>query len=173
MMDAGHAAAPSISLRALRADDDAFLRRVYAGTRIDELAPLGWGEMQVDAFLRMQYDAQHADYWHNYDTSRFAVVVHDGVDVGRLYVERRPHALAIIDIALLPEHRGKGIGSILLARLADEADEHDLTTNIHVERENPAQRLYLRFGFEFRDDVGPIYRYMERPPQARRTNKAA
>ncbi|MBA8886907.1 ribosomal protein S18 acetylase RimI-like enzyme [Dokdonella fugitiva] len=164
---------PDLALRDLRPDDDAFLYRVYAGTRLEELAPLGWGDAQQDAFLRMQHEAQRTDYWRNYDTTRFQVVTCDGRDVGRLYVERRPGALDIIDIALLPEHRGRGIGTRLLDALAREADAHALTMRIHVEHANPAQHLYLRHGFEFHGDAGPIYRLMERRPRAQHAERAA
>lgn len=164
---------PDPVLRELRTDDDALLYRIYAGTRIEELAPLGWSEAQLESFLRMQHVAQHTDYWRNYDTSRFRVVTCDGQDVGRLYVERRPGALDIIDIALLPEHRGRGIGTRLLEALACEADADALTMQIHVEHANPAQRLYLRHGFEFVDEGGPVYRLMERRPRAPRAEKAA
>lgn len=161
-------------MRDLRDDDDGFLYRVYAGTRIEELAPLGWAEAQVEAFLRMQYTAQRTDYWRNYDTSRFHVVTCNGVDVGRLYVERNADELRIIDIALLAGHRGRGIGSVLISRLLSEADDAGLPLRIHVEYNNPAQRLYLRHGFAFCGDAGDsIYRLMERLPRTRDASRAA
>jgi GNAT superfamily N-acetyltransferase len=163
-----------IALRELRADDDDFLYRVYAGTRTEELAPLGWSEAQSDAFLRMQHQAQRSDYWRNYDTARFHVVTCDGVDAGRLYVERRDDELCIVDIALLAPWRGRGIGTQLLAELAREADTDALTMHIHVEYNNPAQHLYLRHGFVFCDEAaGSIYRLMERLPRALDASQAA
>lgn len=163
-----------IALRDLRADDDEFLYRVYAGTRTEELAPLDWNEAQVEAFLRMQHAAQRSDYWRNYDTTRFHVITCDGVDAGRLYVQRRGDELCIVDIALLAPFRGRGIGSVLLSGLQAEADEHELVMRIHVEHGNPAQRLYLRHGFVFCDEAGDsIYRLMERLPRTRGASRAA
>ncbi|WP_395684404.1 GNAT family N-acetyltransferase [Dokdonella sp.] len=163
-----------IALRDLRADDDDFLYRVYAGTRVEELAPLGWNEAQVEAFLRMQHSAQRRDYWLNYDTTRFHVITCDGVDAGRLYVQRRDDELCIVDIALLAKFRGRGIGSLLLSQLEAEADEDHLVVRIHVEHGNPAQRLYLRHGFVFCDEAGgSIYRLMERLPRDRDASRAA
>ncbi|HEU4612086.1 MAG TPA: GNAT family N-acetyltransferase [Kofleriaceae bacterium] len=163
----------AVALRDVRDDDDEFLYRVYAGTRIEELAPLGWSAEQVEAFLRMQHAAQRSDYWRNYDTTRFHVVTCDGDDAGRLYVERRSDELRIIDIALLPGHRGRGIGTVLLAQLAAEADEAGLAMRIHVERDNPARHLYLRFGFACCAETGSIYRLMERLPRTRDASRAA
>lgn len=161
-----HCPAEIIALRPIEAQDNAFLRSVYASTRADELAPLGWAQSQVDAFLDMQFEAQRQDYWKNYDTARFCIVSVDGVDAGRLYVERRATEMSIVDIALLPPFRGRGVGGELLARLLVEADAACLPLRIHVEFNNPAQRLYLRCGFAFCGEPVGIYRMMERSPQA-------
>jgi ribosomal protein S18 acetylase RimI-like enzyme len=163
----------NVALRELRPDDGALLCRIYASTRLEELAPLGWSDEQIDAFLRMQYEAQRQDYWSNYDTSRFNVITCDGVDAGRLYVERRDKELSIIDIALLPEFRNLGIGELLITQLFDEADANDLAVRIHVEHENRAQHFYLRLGFAFCGEAGPIYRLMERLPRAPHAVQAA
>ncbi len=161
-------------MRALRDDDDDFLFRVYAGTRTEELAPLDWSDEQVEAFLRMQHVAQRSDYWRNYDTSRFHIITCDGVDAGRLYVERRDDGLHIVDIALLAPYRGRGIGTQLLTMLAREADTDGLAMRIHVEYNNPAQHLYLRHGFVFCDEAAAsIYRLMERLPRIQGASRAA
>jgi len=159
-------AARDVGLRTLREGDDAFLRRVYASTRAEELAPLGWSEAQLDAFIDMQHAAQSREYWRHYDTSRFAIVTCGGEDVGRLYVERRADELRIVDIALLPPWRGQGIGGFLIGRLFEEADAAGLPVRIHVEHGNPAQRLYLRLGFAFRGPPVGIHYLMERAPRA-------
>lgn len=152
-----------IALRALCEGDAAFLREVYAGTRADELAPLGWSQQQIDAFIDMQFEAQRRDYGRNYDSARFHIVTFAGVDAGRLYVERRPHELRVIDIALLASFRNRGIATKLFGDLFDEADRDGLAVSIHVEHANPAQRLYQRLGFVFRDEPGGMYRLMQRP----------
>ncbi|MEO7063059.1 MAG: GNAT family N-acetyltransferase [Dokdonella sp.] len=154
-----------IGLRAISAADEPLLHRVYSSTRSDELAPLGWSEGQIEAFIAMQFEAQRRDYWHNYDTSRFQIVTCDGVDVGRLYVERRADELRVVDIALLPPFRRRGIGASLFACLFDEADAAAIPVRIHVEHENPAQHLYQRLGFAFCGEPGPVYRLMERSPR--------
>jgi GNAT superfamily N-acetyltransferase len=159
--------ARTIALRPIEACDAAFLRSVYASTRVEELAPLGLNQTQVDAFLDMQFEAQRQDYWRNYDTARFCIVTCDGVDAGRLYVERHADELRVIDIALLPPFRGRGIGGGLLTQLFVEADAASLLVCIHVEYNNPAQRLYLRLGFAFCGEPIGVYRKMQRLPQGR------
>ena len=77
--------------------------------------------------------------------------------IGRLYVDRRTEEIRIIDIALLPEYRGKGVGSKLIRALLDEAEQERMPVRIHVERFNPALRLYRRLGFKVVEDEGVYY----------------
>jgi imidazolonepropionase-like amidohydrolase len=53
----------------------------------------------------------------------------------------------------------------LIARLLAEATAAGLPVTIHVERENPALRLYARLGFRLAEDKG-VYLFLERPPAA-------
>ena len=123
-----------------------------------------WDDAQKDAFLRAQFDAQDAWWRENYKGASFDVVVVDGEPAGRLYVHRGASELRIVDIALLPEHRGSGIGTALLDNLLAEADAAGKSVTIHVERMNPALRLYERLGFALAEDKG-VYLFLERPPR--------
>ena len=152
----------TIQLHPITPDDREFLYQVYASTRYEELAPLGWDAPMRDSFLTMQFNAQHQDYQGNYPNASFDLIVRDNVPVGRLYVDRRPDELHVIDIALLPEYRNQGIGSALLVQLIAEAEASNLPMRIYVERFNPASQLYTRLGFKPIGDTG-VYLLMERP----------
>jgi ribosomal protein S18 acetylase RimI-like enzyme len=78
-------------------------------------------------------------------------------------VHRGESEIRIVDIALLPDYRGNGIGTALLRDLFSEADAAGKTVTIHVERFNPALRLYERLGFALAEDKG-VYLFLERPP---------
>ena len=136
---------------------------MYASTREEELALVPWDAATKDSFLRMQFDAQDSYYHQQFPDTSFDVVVLDGVPVGRLYVDRRETEIRIIDIALLPEHRGHGVGTALLAPILEEADQSGKTVSIHVERNNPAGRLYDRLGFVEIEEQG-VYLLLERRP---------
>jgi GNAT superfamily N-acetyltransferase len=51
-------------------------------------------------------------------------------------------------IALLPEHRGRGVGTLLLKRYLEEARAHFPAVSLSVSPGNPAARLYRRLGFQ-------------------------
>jgi ribosomal protein S18 acetylase RimI-like enzyme len=150
----------SLRLRPITPEDVEFLARVYASTRADELAVTGWSEELKADFCRRQFDAQSAYYAANYPGASFQIIERDGWPVGRLYVDRWEKEIRIVDITLLPEFRGTGIGTKLLRELEDEARAARKSLTIHVERFNRALGLYQRLGFEQIEDKG-VYLLME------------
>lgn len=148
------------TLRPVTAEDRSFLEKVYASTRMEELSVTGWTPEQKSAFCLSQFNAQTNHYLLHYPNAEFSVIEHDEIPVGRLYVDRWTKEIRIIDISLLPKHRGKGIGSQFLRVLQQEASDSNRTLSIHVEKFNPARRLYERFGFQEIEDKG-VYILME------------
>ncbi len=149
------AAQAGLTFRPIADADLPFLARVYASTRAEEVATVsGWSDEQKAAFVDMQFRAQHAHYQKYYPKADWLVMSHAGEDVGRLYIERWPNQHRLIDITLLPEHRGQGFGEALLRDLMEEAAAVDKAVSIHVEKFNPAMRLYRRLGFTVDEDKG-------------------
>jgi ribosomal protein S18 acetylase RimI-like enzyme len=144
----------SLRLRPITPEDDSFLAGVYASTRVEELAVTGWSDEEKAVFCRRQFDAQSAHYRENYPGASLQIIERDGVPIGRLYVAHWEREIRIMDIALLPEHRGTGLGTKLLRELQEEARSAGKSLTIHVERFNPALRLYQRLGFEQVEDKG-------------------
>ena len=150
-----------LTLRPERGDDLEFLHRLYASTRADEMALVDWSPEEKGIFLQSQFEAQHSYYLEYYPESRFDVIEQAGVAIGRLYVARRPDDIRIIDIALLPEQRGRGLGGRMLQALLDEAATTGKSVSMHVEINNPALHLYERLGFKPKGEVSGINRLLE------------
>jgi ribosomal protein S18 acetylase RimI-like enzyme len=155
--------ATEITLRPITPDDEALLYRVYASTREDEMALVDWDDAQKEAFVRMQFTAQHSHYQQHYPDAAFEIIMVDEQPAGRLYVDRWPKEIRIVDIALLPEYRNAGIGTTLLKGILEEAVQSGKPVSIHVERFNPAMRLYERLGFSTISENG-VYYLMEWVP---------
>jgi ribosomal protein S18 acetylase RimI-like enzyme len=149
-----------VVLRPVTDADRAFLVGVYGSTRDEELSQVVWGEGQREAFLRMQFDAQHQEYRSRNPHGTFDVIEVDGRPAGRLYVDRRPGDIRIVDISLLPDFRGAGVGQRLIAQLQDAAAASGCKLSIHVEIHNRAADLYTRMGFLAVAGQG-VYRRME------------
>lgn len=136
-----------IQFRPVQADDRELLFAIYASTRTEELAPLDWSDAQKEGFLRMQFDAQRTSYERGYPGAEFQIILVAGEAAGRLYVHRREKEIRVMDIALLPAFRGRGIGTALLTDIVEGGRRTARPVTIHVESFNPALRLYERLGF--------------------------
>ena len=155
----------SITLRPIADTDNNFLLRLYATTRMDELARVPWSDEQKAAFVVHQFSAQHAHWQANYTNTTWDIIMMDGEPIGRLYVARWQEEIRIIDIALMPEYRNAGIGTHFFRDLFEEGDRTGRKVSIHVEQFNPARRLYERLGFVQAEERG-VYLLMERPARS-------
>lgn len=137
----------NLRLVAMTPADEDFVYRVYASTRMEEIANFGWNAAQQEAFLRMQYMAQRRWYEMAYPGAEHSLIFRDDKPVGRMIVQRGERELRLIDIALLAEHRSCGIGSLLLAELIAESRRKAVPLLLQVLKTNRAARLYERLGF--------------------------
>ena len=154
---------PDARLRPVDDGDREFLVDLYAGVRESELAHVPWDGPTRRAFIEHQFSAQDAHYRGNYPGATLDVIELDGEPAGRLYVHRGQGDIRIMDIALVPACRGRGIGTRLLRSLIAEARDSGRKLSIHVEVNNPARTLYERLGFRPAGEHG-VYVLMERAP---------
>ena len=144
----------SITLRDTGKDDDSFLFKLYASTRENAMAAWGWGAAQQEIFLRMQFQAWQRGLLADASNTTDRIILRDGEKIGRIAVIRSSTEICLADIALLPNHRGRGIGATLIRELQAEAAGRSLPLRLHVIRDNRAARLYRRLGFAAIGDSG-------------------
>ena len=144
--------------------DTGLLMRIYRSTREQELDKTGWNEVEKSGFIRLQFDAQHTHYQKHYPDCEYLIILEKGVPIGRLYIDTRPDCLHIIDIALLCEHRNRGLGSAIMNAIITDAERLGRKVGIYVEERNPAMRLYQRLGFRKIEHQG-LYFLMHLAPQ--------
>jgi GNAT superfamily N-acetyltransferase len=147
-------AARGFALRPESDEDIPFLRGLYASTRAAELAQTGWSDAQKLAFTDSQFDFQRRHYQTYYPATQWSVLEDNGVPIGRLYLERRATTLLVIDIALLPQWRGRGLGTALMEWVGAQAQAAGKSVTVAVEKDNRAQTLYRRLGFREIGDHG-------------------
>jgi ribosomal protein S18 acetylase RimI-like enzyme len=153
----------AISLRPYRADDQEFLFKLYASTRMHEIAGFGWPAAQQEMFLRMQFDAQRRSYEAAYPEAEHEIIERDEQPIGRMMVFRNEDSTLLVDIALFTEHRGLGIGGQLIRDLVQQCSRDRVPLRLQVLKANPALRLYERLGFR-RTGEDQMYIQMERRP---------
>ena len=142
-----------LAMRPAQAADEDFLFELYRGTRAEEMAAWGWDEAQQQIFLSMQFKGQSAHY-AQYSNIDHRIILDGDRSIGRIFLSWLEGVMILVDIALLPEYRGRGIGGALIKELLGEAERTGKTVQLHVLKSNRAQNLYRRFGFEVVEDAG-------------------
>jgi ribosomal protein S18 acetylase RimI-like enzyme len=100
------------------------------------LSASGASTGEEDHFARLMYRFDCAE-----------VLLQDGVPVGLLKVSRDSAQWNLIQIQLVPELQGQGLGADLLAGVIAEADSANVAVALSVLKANPARALYERAGF--------------------------
>jgi ribosomal protein S18 acetylase RimI-like enzyme len=157
----------AITLRLSTDADYDFMRVLYHSAREEEMKHFPLTDEQKTQFLDWQFDCQWNHYRDHYPSCDRRVIEIDGQPVGRLLVDRWPEEIRVVDIALLSEWRGAGIGSMLMSEVLEEGRASGKKVSIHVEVFNPAQSLYQRLGFQQVATSG-AYSLMEWIPEASR-----
>ena len=137
----------ALTLRIEQADDFSFIAELYADVRHEELAPLPWPGQAKRDFLDAQCRLQRNHYAEHYRGAELLVIERAGTPIGRAYVHATASEIRLMDIALLRAERNHGIGSAIVRRLQEESRNRTARLTLHVEPDNPAQRLYRRLGF--------------------------
>ena len=143
-----------LHLRPIQPEDEAFLLHLCGTTRTRELDGTDLTAAERAAFIRQQFQAQTAYYLRHYPRADFLVILHEGAPIGRISVDRRPAEIRLMDIALLPEWRNRGLGGRLTRNLQEEARRAGQKVTLYVEVNNPdALRFYQRLGFTGVEDI--------------------
>lgn len=135
-------------LRPAGPGDEDFLAELYATTHAGLFASAGLPDEQLAPLLAMQWRAQHAGHAHAHPAAVDSIVEVAGTPIGRVLVEWRPAEVHLVDIALLPDWTGRGIGSAVIRDLVERARSRDCAVVLSVARDNlGASALYRRLGF--------------------------
>jgi ribosomal protein S18 acetylase RimI-like enzyme len=136
-----------IRLRPEHEADREFRYRLFCDSRQPEFALL----LPPDVFRQVmahQFQAQTVSYETEFPQARFDIIELAGQPIGRIVVDRPGDRLHIIDQAIVPELRSRGIGTAIMRALMDEAAARHVPVTLHVASSNdPSMRLYLRLGF--------------------------
>jgi len=148
-----------LTLRPERDGDQAFRYRLFCQSR-----PPEWDMVQIDPQLREQlnrhqFAAQTGSYRTQFAKARFDIIELSGEAIGRIVVDRPGDELHIVDQAIVPHMRSKGLGTAIMRTLMEEAAAAGVPVRLTVGSSNdPSLRLYLRLGFV---PTGTVPMYIE------------
>jgi GNAT superfamily N-acetyltransferase len=147
-----------------RTDDDiGLLRALFAASRRDELALMGWGPEEQQSFVDLQLRAREQHRAATRPDAALGIATLDDVPVGQLDLDRTDAGIEVVEIAIVPGLQGHGLGTALLTQVIAEAEAAGVPVHLNVETTNAgARRLYERLGFVETGAVGPLHLAMER-----------
>lgn len=143
-----------IQFRPIKLKDMPFLQTVYACTRTDVQNNDTLTTAQKEVFIHHQFNAQHSHYQTHYKGANFDIILLKKQPIGRLYIHRQAAEIRLIDIALLPKYQNNSIGTFLMKNLLEEGENNNKIVSLHVEKTNPALKLYERLGFKKKAEAG-------------------
>jgi GNAT superfamily N-acetyltransferase len=151
-------------LRPACSGDEPFLFRLFCSVREPDFAFLEGPEKEM--LLEMQFAARQQHFHMQMPKAEHKIVMLDGRPIGAFAALLSGGGLHLAEIALLPEHRDRGIGSILmkvLESLSWTEGAQPLPFRLHVYKQSPAVRFYQKLGFLAVEDDG-VNLLMEKLP---------
>ena len=136
-----------LRLRPERAADRGFRYRLFCDSRQPEFAQL-LAPAVFEQVMQHQFHAQTTSYSAQFPNARFDIIELDGEPIGRIVLDRDDTTVLIVDQAIVPQQRRRGIGTAIMLAVMADAERAGLPVRLEVSSENdPSLRLYQRLGF--------------------------
>jgi len=148
--------ASGVSVRRVEASDEAFLVELYATTRDRDFALLD--DTVRRPLLRLQFTAQQAGYASQFPGAEHNLIVVDGERAGQIRLAASPHEIRVVNISLLPQYRGRGIGTTVYREVLARAATHGQSVAASVEKANAGSlEFHRRLGFSIESETERDY----------------
>ena len=136
----------AIQLRPAGQEDYNFLYDLTCSTMRPYIeATWGWDDVWQQRYLQ--------DFQENFKSELNQIIVLDGQDIGLLSVQQDGTEVFIRNIQILPEHQNKGIGSLIISGIIEQAQQQGYPVTLQVLKVNPARRLYEKLGFTIEEET--------------------
>lgn len=146
----GEAAAP-LALRPVGSADSALLQRIFAESHCAGFELMGLVPDALAALVGMQFQARQAQYRTDAGAAEYLICRGTGPDaevLGSCWLGDDDTRLRVLDIAVLAEHRRRGVARAVLTALCGRAAAAGKPVRLSVWHANtPARQLYRTLGF--------------------------
>ncbi|MDB4412531.1 GNAT family N-acetyltransferase [bacterium] len=137
----------NVSLRPEAESDSTFVEELVIAIREGEPGFRDLPAEERTSLLKEQVRLQSADYRRKFPQAHFLIIMASGHPVGRFYIDHTPDRLRIVDLSILPDYQGHGIGHQLMKSVLAEGTRTSLPVRLSVMIGNPALDFYLKLGF--------------------------
>ena len=163
-----------VTLRPETAADEPFLKALFRSHAELPLRAAGLSDSAIDTMVEIQYRSQTATYRTLYPHADRWIVESEGEPIGRLIEHDEGENIYIVDVALVPEHQSKGLGTALIGLVANEWAAKGKGMRAEVRIGNTASlKLFARLGFRQVGDSSMGSVNLLRPLAMTRANLAA
>lgn len=136
-----------LGLRLASASDKPFIASLFHSTR-EAFYLADQNDDYIHHLIDQQLDIQTEAYGQQSPDAMTFIVDKSGTPMGRLVLDFGKNIAHIVDLAFIPEARGKGYGKAVIQAVQHIAQKQCLPVGLSVEQQNPrAQKLYLSLGF--------------------------
>ena len=144
-----------ISLCPVKPCHEDFLFRLFIESRPDLALISGLDEHQKSSIIYQQFIMEEQQLRIIYPEADFNIVMIDSEPIGRLFVYHGEKTDRIIEIALLENYRGIGIGTKLMSTVIEEAMKYEKSITLQVGWFNEkAYKFYEKLGFKIVENKG-------------------
>jgi GNAT superfamily N-acetyltransferase len=162
----------AVSLRLATETDEPFLERLFSACRYSDFASLD--EPFATQMVQSQFVARRRDWADRFDVGGDHIIEVEDHLAGRLWIHSDGDCWELVDIAVLPEFRNRGIAGTLLRDLVEQAEANNATIRLTVRVDNTqAQRIYFRLGFSIEPSGDIDLRMVLRPSAQQREQTEA
>jgi ribosomal protein S18 acetylase RimI-like enzyme len=110
-----------------------------------QLGAAAWPADVRETILKLQYQARRQAVRSRFPNGESRIILVDGREAGWLYIAELADETRLVEIMILSEYRGQGIGTTVLRKLIADARK---PVRLSVDVSNAgAIRLYERVGF--------------------------
>jgi GNAT superfamily N-acetyltransferase len=154
-----------LRLRPERLEDRDFCYRLFCESRPPQFAVLA--PAAVRQVMTYQFHGQNLNHLARFPQASVDIIELSGEPIGRLVVDRSAAVLHLVDLAIVPQWRGRGGGTAIMRVLMDEARAAEVPVRLEIAApDDPSVRLYLRLGF-MPIETAPFYTRLEWQPAPR------
>ncbi|MEO7261880.1 MAG: N-acetyltransferase [Jatrophihabitantaceae bacterium] len=146
---------PTFTLRPAEESDAALLLRIFAESHCAGFELMGLEPGTLAGLIEMQFQARQAQYRMHPGAADYLIcrgagsADSDGIALGSCWLADTAEQLRVLDIAVLAEHRRRGIARCVLSELCARAAAQAKPVRLSVWHANaPAIALYRALGFE-------------------------
>lgn len=140
---------PDLRLRPAGSTDELFIRHLFGEVRVGQFAAASLSGPFLDQVITQQFRSQTIGYAAQFPNAISSIVMLRTSAIGRLLLHCANEHWHVIDIALVPDECGRGLGTEIVDALEASARQRGVgVLTLSVLASNlAARRFYLRRGF--------------------------